>query len=228
MRKILCTICVFLATALSCSAAYTDYLTSARGFVEVTDLDGITGSADDYYILASAENTNLILGVGRYEAKPDWASEQSKALRYASAENTDPILVMSNFFIVEKAAVPEGTYIGFRSVVYSRDMFQTHDNAGFMYVNTYTDPFDWWSYLHPTFQEGYWLFESGKYPISSGNWACGYLGPWNNRVEAGEPLALNRKNTTGDEAGHFRLFRIAKSQLLQPRRCHVARRQSFV
>ena len=214
MRKILCTICVFLATALSCSAAYTDYLTSERGFVEVTDLSGITGSADDYYILASAENTNLILGVGRYEAKPDWASEQSKALRYASAENTDPILVMSNFFIVEKAAVPEGTYIGFRSVVYSRDMFQTHDNAGFMYVNTYTDPFDWWSYLHPTFQEGYWLFESGKYPISSGNWACGYLGPWNKTVAAGEPLALNRRNTAGDEAGHFRLFRIAKSQLL--------------
>ena len=218
IRNTLFTLIAFLAAALPCSAAYTDYLTSERGFEEVTSLAGITGSADDYYILASAENTDLILGVGRYEAKPDWASEQSKALRYVSAASADPILTMSNFFTIEKRTDTALPYVGFRSVVYCRDLFQTHDNAGYMYVNTYSAPNflndDWWSYLNPTFQDGYWLFESGKYPISSGNWASGFLGPWNNSVAAGEALALNRKNTTGDEAGHFRLFRIAKSQLL--------------
>ncbi|MBQ2523942.1 MAG: hypothetical protein II541_07020, partial [Prevotella sp.] len=73
---------------------------------------------------------------------------------------------------------------------------------------------DEWSYLTPTYQNGYWLFESGKYPMSSGNWACGYLGPWNKNVAAGEPIALNRRNETGDEAGHYRLYRIAKAKLM--------------
>ena len=193
------------------SEDYITYLTTARGFTEVTSMRDITGKANDYYILTSAENTSLFVGIGAYEAKPDWASTESKALRYKSA-TTDPVLDLTNFFTIEKS----GQHIGLRNVVYSADMFQTHDDAGFMYVNTFTDKnFDEWSHLTPTYQDdGYWLFESGKYPLSSGNWASGYLGPWNNRVEAGEPIALNRKNTANDAAGHYRLFRIAKAKLM--------------
>lgn len=202
---------VWAAATFSAHAAdYTTFLTAERGFVEVTSTSGITGNANDYYILVSAENTGLIVGIGRYEAKPDWASEDSKALRYKSAA-TDPVLDLSNFFTIEKS----GNYIGLRNVVYSADLFQTHDNAGYMYVNTFSDKnLDEWSYLTPTFQNGYWLFESGKYPISSDNWACGYLGPWNKLVADGEPMALNRRNTEGDAAGHYRLFRIAKADLM--------------
>ena len=199
-----------LAAPLSVAADdYTTFLTHDRGFTEVTSTAGITGNANDYYILTSAETTALIVGIGAYEAKPDWASTESKALRYKSAA-TDPILDLTNFFTIEKS----GQYIGLRNVVYNTDLFQTHDNAGYMYVNTFTDPnLDEWSYLTPTYQNGYWLFESGKYPISSGNWACGFLGPWNNRVEDGQPMALNRRNTEGDEAGHYHLFRITKANL---------------
>ena len=199
-----------LAAPLSVAADdYTTFLTHDRGFTEVTSTAGFTGNANDYYILTSAENTGLIVGIGAYEAKPDWASTESKALRYKSAA-TDPVLDLTNFFTIEKS----GQYIGLRNVVYNTDLFQTHDNAGYMYVNTFTDPnLDEWSYLTPTYQNGYWLFESGKYPISSGNWACGFLGPWNNRVEDGQPMALNRRNTEGDEAGHYHLFRITKANL---------------
>ena len=204
---------VWAAATFSAHAAdYTTYLTAERGFVEVTSTSGITGNANDYYILVSAESTGLIVGIGPYEAKPDWASEDSKALRYKSAA-TDPVLDLTNFFTIEKS----GSYIGLRNVVYSADLFQTHNDAGYMYVNTFTDKtLDEWSYLTPTYQEeeGYWLFESGKYPMSSGNWACGYLGPWNKLVADGEPMALNRRNTEGDVAGHYRLFRIAKSDLI--------------
>ena len=200
---------MMLAFPIGGAAAYTDFLTAERGFAEVTSTDGILATPDNCYILAAAENTGLIVGVGRYEAKPDWAGEDTKALRYMSAD-TDPVGVMSNFFTIERS----GNYIGLRNVVYNTDLFQTHDNAGYMYVNTFTDKtLDEWSYLTPTYQDGYWLFESGKYPIASGNWACGFLGPWNNTVAAGEPLALNRRNTAGDEAGHFRLFRIARTDL---------------
>ena len=200
-------------TQLAQAADYTTFLTAARGFTEVTSTNDIIADANYYYLLTPAETNELIVGVGPYEAKPDWASEESKALRYKSAA-TDPVFDLTNFFTVEKS----GSFIGLRNVVYSADLFQTHDNAGFMYVNTFTDKnLDEWSYLTPTFQNGYWLFESGKYPISSGNWACGYLGPWNNRVAESEPIALNRRNTTGDDAGHYRLWRIAKADLLTQR-----------
>ena len=134
--NIMVALLVWAAAALSVQAAdYTTYLTTERGFTEVTSTDGITGNANDYYILVSAENTALIVGVGAYEAKPGWTSEESKALRYKSAA-TDPILDLTNFFTIEKS----GQYIGLRNVVYSADMFQTHENAGYMYVLTYTEP----------------------------------------------------------------------------------------
>ena len=210
IKQLTLSLCLATVSLAATAADYTTYLTAERGFTEVTSTDAIIASPDYYYILCSAENTDLIVGVGTYEGKPGWASENSKALRYISA-GTDPVLNKSNFFTIEKS----GDYIGLRNVVYSSDLFQTHDNAGYMYVNTFTDPnLDEWSHLTPTYQNGYWIFENGKYPISSGNWACGYLGPWNNRVEASEPMALNRKNIAGDEAGHYRLFRIAKNDFL--------------
>jgi len=206
------------ATFTAYAADYTTYLTAGRGFTEVTAVEDIIADAGYYYLLTPAETNSLVVGIGTYEGKPDWASEESKALRYKSAA-TDPVFDLTNFFTIEKS----GSFIGLRNVVYSADLFQTHDNAGFMYVNTFTDKnLDEWSYLTPTYQNGYWLFESGKYPISSGNWACGYLGPWNNRVAESEPIALNRQNTTGDEAGHYRLFRIAKADLLV---LHTAQRR---
>ena len=83
IQQIMVALLVWAAATFSAHAAdYTTYLTAERGFVEVTSTSGITGNANDYYILVSAENTGLIVGIGHYEAKPDWASEDSKALLY--------------------------------------------------------------------------------------------------------------------------------------------------
>ena len=192
------------------AANYSTYLTTKKGFTLIKNTEDIIGGDDYCYILASAEKLNIIVGVGRYEAKPGWASEDTKALRYKEA-TADPVYDLSNFFTIEKS----GEYIGLRNVLYSSSFFQTHDNAGFMYVLTYTEPtFRDWCYLIPSYNS-YWKFESGKYPMSSGDWACGYLGPWNKEVKAGEPLALNRKDTNNDKAGHFRLYRIDKKTLFE-------------
>ena len=202
------TLLIELMTAVAAVAAdYTTLLTPAKGYSEITTLDSIVGQNDYYYLLASAEDNDLLLGVGAFEVKPDWACVDSKALRYVAASEErllDPLC----YFTIER----EGQYVGLRSIVYSADLFQTHNAAGFMYVNTFTDrTLDEWSYLIPTHNAGgYWLFESGKYPLSSDDFYAGFLGPWNNIVAEEEPLALNRKNTSGDEAGHFRLFRMAK------------------
>lgn len=202
-------LCLLSASMTAVANDYTTYLTPARGFTEVTTTDDILSDADYYYILAPAETIGLIVGVGKYEKKPTWAGEDTKALRYKSAAY-DPVLDLTNFFTIEKS----GSYIGFRNVVYNTSLFQTQDNAGYMYVLTYTEPtMSDWCYLTPTYQDGYWLFENGKYPMSSNNWACGYMGPWNKKVVEGQPIALNRRNVTDDEAGHYRLFRIKRSDL---------------
>ena len=202
--------CLAVGVTTASAQDYSEFLTSARGFNEVTSMEGFTGNATDCYILVSAENTGLIVGVGSYKEKPDWASEESKALRYVSA-GIDPVLDLTNFFTIEKS----GSYIGLRNMVYSADMFQTHNGLGFMYVNTFTDKnLDEWSYLIPTYQDDYWFLENGKYPMSSGEEYSGFLGPWNNSIAEGEPMALNRKNTADDAAGHYRIFRIAKEDLM--------------
>lgn len=195
-------------TDLMALRLYATVLTAENGFTEVTTTEAMSTDPSQVYLITSAEQPSLFVGVGKYEAKPDWAGEDTKALRYRQAGN--PVADLSNFFTIEK----DGQYIGFRNVVYHTSLFQTHNNAGFMYVNTNTEPtMSEWTHLKPTYQDGYWLFESGKYPISSGNWACGYLGPWNNSVEHDEPIALNRRNTEGDEAGHYRLWRISRANL---------------
>ena len=210
--RFLTMLCMMTAALTMQAADYTTLLTPARGFTEVTSTNAIVASPDYYYILVSAENTGLVVGIGRYEAKPDWASDQTKALRYMAADET-VLLDCANFFTIEQ----DGNYIGLRNVVYSADLFQTHNEAGFMYVNTYTDKnLDEWSWLIPTFQDGYWLFENGKYPMSSEAQWKGYMGSWTpGRLENGEPIALNRLNTNDDPAGHYRLFRIAKNDLRQ-------------
>ena len=204
---------VWAAATLSAQAAdYTTYLTAVRGFTEVTSTDGITGNANDYYILVPAESHEFIVGIGSYEEKPNWAHEDPKALRLHSAA-TDPVTDLTNFFTIEK----ENGYIGLRNVVYNSDLFQTHLNEGFMYVLTFTDKnLDEWSYLIPHWQnDGYWLFENGKYPISSTAQWKGYMGSWTpGRMALNEPIALNRLNTDGDPAGHYRLFRITKNDLM--------------
>ena len=200
MKKLL-TLCAMLLCIIGVQATdYTTYLTTERGFTEVTNISQI--SSNYYYILTSAENNELIVGIGAYQAKPDWASGDSKALRYKSAD-TDPMLDRTNFFIIEKNL----TNIAFRNLVYSGDLFQTHGDAAYMYVNTFTCKIDtdWeWASLKPTYQDGYWKFEEDKY---SGN----FLGPWSNIVAENEPIAGNRTDAEGDEAGHFRIFCITRA-----------------
>ena len=194
-------------------ADYTHFLTAERGFTEVTSIDDIVADDQYCYILASAETTALYVGVGAYQDKPGWAGEETKALRYRSALG-DPVLDLSNFFTIEQ----ENGYIGLRNVYYSTSLFQTHDGAGFMYVLTYTEPtMSDWCYLTPACQDGYWTFENGKYPMSSDAYYKGFLGPWNKRVADGEPIAANRTNVAGDEAGHYRLFRISRADLVARR-----------
>lgn len=189
-------------------ADYTTYLTSARGFTEVTSTSGLL-SGDYYYVLCSAENTGLIVGIcPAGDRKAAWAPDNSLAMCYQPVVK-DPVLNRKNFWIIEKS----GNNIGFRNLYHNVCLFQTNEGQGYLYFAGFywEHTMSEWDQLIPTYQDGYWTFESGKYPISSGDWASGFLGPWDKVVKEGETMALNRKNTERDLAGHYRLFRIAKS-----------------
>ena len=208
MKKLTFLLFFALCSLNSKATDYTTWLTSARGFTEVTSASGLL-TGDYYYAICSAENSGLIVGVcPAGDRKAGWAPDNSLAMCYVSA-STDPILNRKNFWIIEKS----GNYIGLRNLHHNVCFFQTNDNEGYLWFAGfyYEHSIDEWCYLTPTYQNGYWMFESGKYPISGGNWASGYMGPWGNRVYAGETMAMNRKNTGDDLAGHFRIFRIAKS-----------------
>ena len=203
MKKVISLLLFVSFAIMGRSADYTTFLTAQRGFTEVTSTSQIL-TGDYYYVIASAENTELIVTVGPYAAKPGWASENSKALHY-KAVISDPIMDRTNIFTIEK----HDEYIALFSIAYPLDAFQTHDGASYMYVNTFTcqgDNVKEWGGLKPTWYNDSWIFEEAKY---SGN----FLGPWNNVVHDGEAIAGNRTNVVGDEAGHYRLFRISKADL---------------
>lgn len=203
MRKILSLFVVLLCVINSRAADYTDFLTAERGFTEVKSTSEIETDGY-YYILTPAEDVNFIVGIGTYADKPGWASNQSKSLRYKSAE-TDPMFDRTNFFTIDW----RDEYIALRNLVYSGDVFQTHGDASWMYVNTFTaqgENVKEWGGLIASFQDGYWTFEEGKYP---GN----FLAPWNNIIADNEAIAGNgmNRNYDNDAPGHFRIFRIAKN-----------------
>lgn len=203
MKKVISLFLFVSFAIMGRSADYTTFLTTQRGFTEVTSTSQIL-TGNYYYVIASAENTELVVTVGPYAAKPGWASENSKALHY-KAVISDPIMDRTNIFTIEK----RDEYIALFSIAYPLDAFQTHDGASYMYVNTFTcqgDNVKEWGGLKPTWDNESWTFEEAKY---SGN----FLGPWNNVVNDGEAIAGNRTNTAEDEAGHYRLFRISKADL---------------
>lgn len=201
MRKILSLIVVVLCAISSRAADYTEYLTAERGFTEVTSTAGLL-TGNYYYILVSAENPEFYVGVGPYQAKPGWAPEATISMRYKSFDGANPLMDDRNFYTIETL----DSYIGFRNLFYSHSLFQTNEGESWIYVNAflYETEMSIWDALTPTYQNGYWKFEEGKY---SGN----FLGPWSLVVAENEPLAGNRTDAVGDEAGHFRLFRISKS-----------------
>lgn len=98
MKKLTFLLFFVLCSLNSIATDYTTWLTSARGFTEVTNASGLL-TGDYYYAICSAENSGLIVGVcPAGDRKAGWAPDNSLAMCYVSA-STDPILNRKNFWI---------------------------------------------------------------------------------------------------------------------------------
>ena len=104
LNIVVTTVALMTASLQVSAISYTSYLTRASGYTLVRSTEDIIGGDEYCYILTSAEQSDLIVGVGPYEAKPDWASEDTKALRYRTV-TSNPVYDFSNFFTIEKNGV---------------------------------------------------------------------------------------------------------------------------
>lgn len=226
MKKFLFSINVLLCTLMSVSQAkaddYTDYLTAANGFTEVTTEAGLKSGSNYYYVFQSVEDPTLALYAGACAAKPDWAGSGSWSPRYTNFSGM-PLTDLSVYFQLEYNASysnteGETTYtgsgFGMKSAVNTSDFFQTHGNAGWMWVNTFTDAqVDVWDAFTPTYANGYWTFyvnrfDGEDYWFNDGG-TSNYLGPWDNgQVTNGMAIAANK---SAANAGHFKVWRISKT-----------------
>ncbi len=209
-KNFLFSIIVLLCTMMNVSKAWaddwSDYLTASNGFTEVTTVNDLQSGSNYYYVFQSAENPALVLATGKYAAKPGWASDGSWSMHYANAASS-PATDLRSYYILDYNA----TYgIGVHSALNPGNCFQTHSGASYMWVNTYNETASSeWSGLLPTYVNGYWIFQEYQFRANNDS----YLGPWDPAIGAtdGMNIAGNRTNTSGDEAGHFKVYRIAKT-----------------
>ena len=73
-----------LTTQPMAASDYLTFLTPERGFSEVTSFNDFIAEANYYYLVAPDEDHSLLVGIGSYEAKPSWAGNDTKALRYVA------------------------------------------------------------------------------------------------------------------------------------------------
>ncbi|MDO4995102.1 MAG: hypothetical protein Q4E32_08900 [Bacteroidales bacterium] len=224
-KNLLYGITVLLCTLMSMSQAkaddYADYLTAANGFTEVTTVDGLKSGSNYYYVFQSVEDPTLVLANGRHAAKPDWASDGSWTPHYTNFAGM-PLTDLNMYYQLEYGSYTnvegETTYtgsgFGMKSAVNTSNFFQTHGNAGYMWVNTFTDAqVDVWDAFTPAYANGSWTFyvnrfDGEDYWFNDGG-TSNYLGPWD-EGQFTNSMAI-AANKSAANAGHFKVWRISKT-----------------
>lgn len=214
-------LCVMMSFTSAKADNYADYLTAANGFTEVTTIDGLKSGSNYYYVFQSVEDPTLVLANGRHAAKPDWATDGSWSPRYTNFAGM-PLTDLNMYYQLEYGSYTnvegETTYtgsgFGMKSAVNTSNFFQTHGNAGWMWVNTFTDAqVDVWDAFTPTYANGSWTFyvnrfDGEDYWFNDGGTSI-YLGPWDEgQFTVGMAIAANK---SAANAGHFKVWRISKT-----------------
>ncbi len=178
--------------------AYQNYLTTAKGWTQVTDLSSLT--LDNYYFaIVSSNNTDLMVKMAQAKSGQQ-ASNHS--MWYMDAK--DPLKDNSYLWTLE-ANNTEG-YEGYtiRNVDRPVRVIQTNEGQPwYARTNWETSSARWTSYA--------FNLSDGKYSIQAlANGGTNYLGLWvyDNGYKSGEELAGNK---SGEQIGSFLLYSIPKT-----------------
>ena len=214
-------LCVMMSFTSARADNYMDYLTSANGFTEVTTVDGLKSGSNYYYVFQSAEDPTLALYAGTWQDKPGWAGGGTWAPRYTDFAGM-PLTDLSVYFQLEYGSYSNvegdktytGSGFGMKSAVNTSNFFQTHGDAGWMWVNTFTDAqVDMWDVFDAIYADGSWTFYVKRFDGEdywfNENGTSNYLGAWDNgQFVKGMAIAANK---SAEYASHFKIYRVSKS-----------------
>ena len=172
--------------------SYYDLLTADKGYTLVTSTDELKQLADDHFFVVASDEADLLVGL------KDAPKNGNKALFVETPAN--PVADLSKVFTLED----NGGYFHLRNIDYDGLLLQTEWDRPDQ-LRTHDQPLACeWSRLTPSFANGAWTVENGKYP---GNW----LGLWTpaDGYKDGEELACNK---TGDDIAHWQIFAISRDR----------------
>lgn len=176
--------------------ADTSILQESDGWQKITALPNNLG--DYYYVFVdNGSDLMMTLGTGANQGS------SYKTMWYQTSSN--PVEDLNKVWTLESNTAKGNVSI--RNVAYDHLClqtewnaawnFRTHDNGG-----TGTGVNVSWTGFTLAYASSKWSIQNGNYPDS------GYLGPWNNTIQANAEVACNK---TGSAIGYFQVYAISKA-----------------
>ncbi|MCD8318438.1 MAG: hypothetical protein LUC45_06210 [Paraprevotella sp.] len=185
----------------------TDILKTEQGYNKITQMPT---DLENYYFVIVDKDKNLMMTLGA------GVHQGSDRNTWWYKTSVDPTTDLNRLWTIEHndGVNDQATGYAFRSVADPTLLMQTEWNNGYNFrTNDQPNPCEWTQFLFD-YQDGYWTFENGKYPMSSTASYKGYIGPWDegdDPIKDGEETAANK---SGDYIGKYILYAIKKTDFV--------------
>ena len=182
--------------------ADTDILTAEQGYQKIKNMPENLG---DYYFIIVDKDKDLMMtqGAAEKQRSNDYASYNYKAAWYMPS--ADPATDLSRVWTVEANNHDGATGYGLRGALRPSHLMQPEGVSGawaFRTKDIMTTPNEWAQYLLAYNEKGeYWTIQNARYTND------GYVGPWDNVIEAGAEMAGNKQDAA---MGRFVFYAITK------------------
>ena len=182
--------------------ADTDILTAEQGYQKIKNMPENLG---DYYFIIVDKDKDLMMtqGAANKQRSTDVDKYIYKAAWYMPS--ADPATDLSRVWTVEANNHGGTAGYGLRGALRPSHLMQPEGFDGawaFRTKDITTTPNEWAQYLLAYNEEGeYWTIQNARYTND------GYVGPWNDVIEAGAEMAGNKKDAA---MGRFLFYAITK------------------
>ena len=182
--------------------ADTDILTAEQGYQKITNMPENLG---DYYFIIVDKDKDLMMtqGAANKQRSTDVDKYIYKAAWYMPS--ADPATDLSRVWTVEANNHGDTAGYGLRGALRPSHLMQPEGYNGawaFRTKDITTTPNEWAQYLLAYNEEGeYWTIQNARYTND------GYVGPWNDVIEAGAEMAGNKQDAA---MGRFLFYAITK------------------
>ena len=203
-KRLLQTAALLFAASGFAPQAYADtnILTTEQGYQKITNMPENLG---DYYFIIVDKDKDLMMtqGAANKQRSTDVDRYIYKAAWYMPS--ADPTTDLSRVWTVEANDHGGAAGYGLRGALRPSHLMQPEGVNGawaFRTKDITTTPNEWAQYLFAYNEEGeYWTIQNARYTND------GYVGPWDNVIEAGAEMAGNKQDAA---MGRFLFYAITK------------------